>query len=111
MCATGFDVSYRPRFPIVGQDGIALADKWKFCPEGYLGLAIPGFPNLLTFIGTELTCGERQCGRTIDVCVVLRHVDDQKDTERVHFEYCAEARCDGCVQRALSGVDEAYCLG
>lgn len=51
VCATGFDVSYRPRFPIVGQDGIDLADKWKVCPEGYLGLGIPGFPNFLTFIG------------------------------------------------------------
>jgi uncharacterized protein YbbK (DUF523 family) len=35
----------------VGQNGIDLADKWKVCPEGYLGLAIPDFPNLVTFIG------------------------------------------------------------
>lgn len=51
VCATGFDVSYRPRFPIIGQNGVDLADKWKVCPEGYLGLAIPDFPNFLTFIG------------------------------------------------------------
>lgn len=37
VCATGFDVSYRPRFPIVGRDGVDLADKWKICPESYLG--------------------------------------------------------------------------
>lgn len=24
VCATGFDVSYRPRFPIVGRDGVDL---------------------------------------------------------------------------------------
>jgi cation diffusion facilitator CzcD-associated flavoprotein CzcO len=41
VCATGFDVSYRPRFPIIGQNGTDLADKWKVTPEGYLGLAIP----------------------------------------------------------------------
>jgi hydroxyversicolorone monooxygenase len=51
VCATGFDVSYRPRFPIVGQNGTDLADKWRVCPEGYLGLGIPEFPNFLTFIG------------------------------------------------------------
>lgn len=51
VCATGFDVSYRPRFPIVGLNGTELADKWKLCPEGYLGLAIPEFPNFMTFIG------------------------------------------------------------
>nr|POE51572.1 putative sterigmatocystin biosynthesis monooxygenase stcw [Quercus suber] len=51
VCATGFDVSYRPRFPIIGADGLDLKDAWARCPESYLGLAISGFPNLLTFIG------------------------------------------------------------
>ncbi|PMD35399.1 flavin-binding monooxygenase-like protein [Hyaloscypha variabilis F] len=51
VCATGFDVSYKPRFPIVGQHGVELGDKWKVCPESYLGLAVPDMPNFLTFIG------------------------------------------------------------
>lgn len=51
VCATGFDVSYRPRFPIIGRNNVSLADKWGVCPEGYLGLGIPDFPNFLTFIG------------------------------------------------------------
>jgi cation diffusion facilitator CzcD-associated flavoprotein CzcO len=51
VCATGFDVTYKPRFPIIGKDGIDLRDEWKKCPESYLGLAIPGIPNFLTFIG------------------------------------------------------------
>ena len=48
VCATGFDVSYNPRFPIVGKAGIDLKDKWSVCPEGYLGLAIPDMPNFIT---------------------------------------------------------------
>ncbi|KAK2747146.1 hypothetical protein FQN57_002403 [Myotisia sp. PD_48] len=51
VCATGFDTSYRPRFPFIGQGGVDLRDKWKVCPESYLGLAVPGFPNMMTFIG------------------------------------------------------------
>jgi hydroxyversicolorone monooxygenase len=51
VCATGFDVSYRPRFPILGKNGIDLKDKWSKCPESYLGLAVPDFPNFITFIG------------------------------------------------------------
>ena len=39
VCATGFDVSYRPRFPIVGKNGVELADKWKVCPEGEIFLS------------------------------------------------------------------------
>ncbi|PVH89057.1 flavin-binding monooxygenase-like protein [Cadophora sp. DSE1049] len=51
VCATGFDVSYRPRFPVVGQNGVDLADKWKVCPEAYLGITVPDMPNFITFIG------------------------------------------------------------
>lgn len=55
VCATGFDVSYKPRFPIVGRDGIDLAQKWGATPEGYLGLGVPGLPNFLTFIGPTVS--------------------------------------------------------
>ena len=51
VCATGFDVSYRPRFPIVGQNGVELREKWKVCPESYLGITVPDMPNFITFIG------------------------------------------------------------
>jgi len=51
VCATGFDVSYKPRFPIYGKGGVDLREKWKVCPEGYLGLGVPEMPNLLWFVG------------------------------------------------------------
>lgn len=51
VCATGFDVTYRPRFPIIGRNGVDLSEKWKDAPEAYLGLAVPEFPNYMTFIG------------------------------------------------------------
>jgi hypothetical protein len=51
ICATGFDVSYRLRFPIVRQYGIELGEKWKACPGAYLGITILGVPNFITFVG------------------------------------------------------------
>ncbi len=51
ICATGFDTSYRPRFPVIGKNGVSLSQKWKDVPEGYLGLASPDMPNFITFIG------------------------------------------------------------
>lgn len=45
ICATGFDISFRPRYPFHGLNGINLADQWKDKPNGYLSLAIPNFPN------------------------------------------------------------------
>ena len=45
ICATGFDVSYKPRFPFYGRNGVDLAEQWKDSPESYLSFAINGFPN------------------------------------------------------------------
>ncbi|KAF2790345.1 FAD/NAD(P)-binding domain-containing protein [Melanomma pulvis-pyrius CBS 109.77] len=51
ICATGFDVTYRPRFPVIGKNGVDLAEKWKDTPESYLGLGCPDMPNFVIFIG------------------------------------------------------------
>ncbi|KAL2862443.1 flavin-containing monooxygenase [Aspergillus lucknowensis] len=51
ICATGFDVSYRPSFPLIGLNRIDLRDKWATVPEGYFGLACPDIPNYIVFGG------------------------------------------------------------
>ncbi|KAI9657476.1 MAG: hypothetical protein M1821_003158 [Bathelium mastoideum] len=51
VCATGFDVSYRPRFALVGRDGVELAKKWANTPESYLSVCVPQFPNMVQSIG------------------------------------------------------------
>ncbi|KAJ9644119.1 hypothetical protein H2201_007096 [Coniosporium apollinis] len=51
VCATGFDVTYKPRFPVVGKNGVSLKEKWKDWPEAYLGIGVPDFPNFVMFIG------------------------------------------------------------
>ena len=51
ICATGFDTSYLPRFPVIGSNGQSMAEVWKDEPTSYLGLAAPGFPNYLIFAG------------------------------------------------------------
>ncbi|EWG44880.1 hypothetical protein FVEG_05847 [Fusarium verticillioides 7600] len=51
VCATGFDVTYRPGFPLVGLNGIELGKKWENAPEGYLGLGSADMPNFIMFLG------------------------------------------------------------
>ncbi|GFN20563.1 hypothetical protein AtubIFM55763_005711 [Aspergillus tubingensis] len=51
ICATGFDTSFRPRYPIIGLDGVNLADKWKDAPTSYLTVSIDGFPNYFMYGG------------------------------------------------------------
>ena len=69
ICATGFDTSYRPRFPIIGLQGKNLQHEWASEAKAYLSIAVPGFPNYMMFTGPNSpvsngsllpTIGERQ---------------------------------------------------
>lgn len=45
VCATGFDRSFRPPFPIVGRKG-NLQDVWKVeTPASYMSVGVAGMPN------------------------------------------------------------------
>src|SRR3989449_7757974 len=48
--ATGFDAMTGPllKLDIRGRDGMALREAWAAGPSTYLGLQVPGFPNLFT---------------------------------------------------------------
>ena len=51
--ATGFDAMTGPllNINIEGKDGMALKDAWYAGPRNYLGLQVPGFPNMFTITG------------------------------------------------------------
>ncbi|KJZ72788.1 hypothetical protein HIM_07863 [Hirsutella minnesotensis 3608] len=51
VCATGFDLSYKPRFPIIGRLGKLLGDQWTPDAKAYMSLAVPNFPNYLHYLG------------------------------------------------------------
>ena len=51
--ATGFDAMTGSllRMNIRGRDGLSLNDAWHAGPRTYLGLQVPGFPNMFTITG------------------------------------------------------------
>ncbi|PPR03651.1 hypothetical protein CVT24_007765 [Panaeolus cyanescens] len=51
VCATGFDTSFVPKFPIVGPKGVNMQTTWKDEVKAYLGVAAAGFPNYFTLFG------------------------------------------------------------
>ncbi|KAI1613510.1 FAD/NAD-P-binding domain-containing protein [Exophiala viscosa] len=51
ICATGFDTTWIPRFPIVGKTETNLQDSLKGKPISYLGVAFPDIPNYWTGVG------------------------------------------------------------
>jgi cation diffusion facilitator CzcD-associated flavoprotein CzcO len=57
ICATGFDTSFRPRFPLIGVDNVDLRDKFVHEPDTYLSLAVDGFPNYFILGGPNSGAG------------------------------------------------------
>ncbi|RKL12923.1 putative sterigmatocystin biosynthesis monooxygenase stcW [Fusarium oxysporum] len=59
VCATGFDVSFKPRFSLVGRQGrdLSLDTSWGSNPQAYLTLAISGYPNYFVFNGPNACVG------------------------------------------------------
>ncbi len=50
--ATGFHANkFLYPMQIVGRDGAVLADRWGDDPRAYLGITVPGFPNLFCLYG------------------------------------------------------------
>ncbi|KAK3329566.1 hypothetical protein B0H66DRAFT_610478 [Apodospora peruviana] len=57
ICATGYETSFRPRFPIVGRQG-NLQDNWKSnVPKAYMSCAVAGLPNYFMFLGPNAPIG------------------------------------------------------
>lgn len=50
-CATGFDVSLKPQWRMIGRNGVNLADEWAVDPESYLSIAARDMPNYFMFLG------------------------------------------------------------
>lgn len=48
VCATGFDVSWRPSYPTIGRKCRSLSEEWKDIPRTYLSITVPHFPNYLS---------------------------------------------------------------
>ncbi|EXJ67384.1 uncharacterized protein A1O5_09397 [Cladophialophora psammophila CBS 110553] len=50
ICATGFDTSFVPRFPLTA-NGKDLRSEWKTDPVSYFSLMVPDFPNYFISLG------------------------------------------------------------
>jgi hypothetical protein len=66
ICATGFDTTFKPRFPLIGPTRENLQDLWSTHPHSYLGIAAPGFPNYFIFLGPNCPISNGPCLITIE---------------------------------------------
>ncbi|KAI9371751.1 hypothetical protein BJX61DRAFT_548104 [Aspergillus egyptiacus] len=93
ICATGFDTSFRPRFPIIGPKGRNLQDEWKDEPHSYFGIAAAGIPNYLTFLGPNSPIGNGPVLSAIEAQAdyMMRLIDRYQTTNIKSFAPHADA--------------------
>ncbi|KAF2444597.1 FAD/NAD(P)-binding domain-containing protein [Karstenula rhodostoma CBS 690.94] len=82
ICATGFD---RPRFPIIGKNGVKLYRKWDEEPQSYLGMGCSDMPNWLMYIGT--TYADKRTAVWPGSSLQYSEVTETPRYEDFHIEY------------------------
>ncbi|KAM5344099.1 hypothetical protein ACJ41O_012636 [Fusarium nematophilum] len=101
VCATGFDVSFRPRYPIVGLNGVDLREKWKEDPESYISVAVPEMPNYFMMMGPNCLGGHGSLVESLNwtgdyfvkwikkmATEDIKHVIPKQDKVDAFIKYC-----------------------
>ncbi|KAF8902333.1 monooxygenase [Gymnopilus junonius] len=85
ICATGFETSYRPRFPVIGSNGNSLSEAWAEESKSYLGMAAHGFPNYFMFVGPNSPIGNGTVLVAIEAQAdYMLKMMDRWQTETIH---------------------------
>jgi cation diffusion facilitator CzcD-associated flavoprotein CzcO len=70
VLATGFEThAFVAPMEIVGAGGRTLAEEWAPVPRAYLGMSVPGFPNLFLLYGPNTNGGTGSVIYTIEAAV------------------------------------------
>jgi cation diffusion facilitator CzcD-associated flavoprotein CzcO len=108
VLATGFAThGFVAPMEIVGRDG-ALAQEWAEVARAYLGLSVPGFPNMFLLYGPNTNGGTGSVIYTIEAGVshvlAALHELDRAEASRIEVRREAAERFDRELRDALAGT-------
>jgi cation diffusion facilitator CzcD-associated flavoprotein CzcO len=105
LLATGYKLDFLTGFDIRGRGGQTLAATWTPYPYAYLGLEVPGFPNLFTTSGpnsgltaSHTTTGEQQVHYIVEMLKAMV----ERDLAAVEVK---EEACDSYCTRIHEELD------
>jgi cation diffusion facilitator CzcD-associated flavoprotein CzcO len=82
ICATGFDMSFTPRWPIIGKNGVDLQKKWAEDPACYLSVVANDMPNYFIYLGPGSPVGHGSLLPSIEsVTAYISHMLIKLQTE------------------------------
>ncbi|KAI1305542.1 FAD/NAD(P)-binding domain-containing protein [Xylaria venustula] len=93
ICATGFDTSYVPRYPVIAS-GRNLQTEWSQSIMGYMGVGISNFPNTFTLLGpyTPVTNGPALVAIEAQADYICSCID-RYQTEPIHSMFLPQNVC------------------
>jgi cation diffusion facilitator CzcD-associated flavoprotein CzcO len=107
VLATGFRThGFVAPMEIVGDGGRTLAEEWAEVPRAYLGMSVPGFPNMFLLYGPNTNGGTGSVIYTIEagvrhVIAALRELD-RANARRIEVRRQAAEAFDRELRTALS---------
>jgi cation diffusion facilitator CzcD-associated flavoprotein CzcO len=109
VLATGFaSHDFVAPMEIAGREGRTLAEQWGAVPRAYLGVTVPGFPNMFLLYGPNTNGGSGSVVNTIECAVghvlaALREMD-RTGAGRIEVRPEAAAAFDRELRKALAGT-------
>ena len=109
IMATGFKShDFVAPMSIEGRDGRALAEEWAEVARAYLGLTVPGFPNMFLLYGPNTNGGTGSVIYTLEagmghVLAALREMD-RRGADRIEVRRDEAASFDRELREALAGT-------
>jgi cation diffusion facilitator CzcD-associated flavoprotein CzcO len=109
VLATGFEThGFVAPMEIVGEDGRSLSDEWAGVPRAYLGVSVPGFPNMFLLYGPNTNGGTGSVIYVIEAAMnhVLAALGelDRADAHRIEITRRAADAFDRELRTALAGT-------
>jgi cation diffusion facilitator CzcD-associated flavoprotein CzcO len=109
VLATGFQThGFVAPMEIAGAGGEALAQRWADVPRAYLGMSVPGFPNMFLLYGPNTNGGTGSVIYTIEAgmqhVLGALHELERASARRIEIRAEVADRFDRELRAALSGT-------
>jgi cation diffusion facilitator CzcD-associated flavoprotein CzcO len=109
VLATGFAThDFVAPMEVAGADGRTLAEAWAGVPRAYLGITVPGFPNLFLLYGPNTNGGTGSVVNTVECAMrqVLAALDalERADARAIEVRREAAEAFDRELRAALAGT-------
>lgn len=107
VLATGFKShEFVAPMEITGVAGRRLSEEWRPVPKAYLGMSVPGFPNMFLIYGPNTNGGTGSVVVTLEACIehvveALRQMD-RRNAATIQVSRQAAEKFDAELRKALA---------